>query len=113
MANFFRNKLQSGIGTSEVEIISVDTNSRVTVIGMSLSNLTGGIVLASIRVVNTTATAPNDSAYYIKDVVIPPNQSMRIVNGGEKLVLAGDMKVYISSNVDASIDLIASYVEIV
>lgn len=113
MATFFRNKLQSEIGTSEVEVISVSTNSRVTVIGMSLTNLTGGIVLATIRVENTTTSSPNDTAYYIKDVVVPPNQSLRVINGGEKLVLAGDMKVYVSSNVASSLDFIASYVEII
>jgi len=113
MATFFRNKLQAGIGTSEVEVISVDTSSRVTVIGTSLTNLTGGIVLATIRIANTVASSPNDSAYYIKDVVVPPNQSLRVINGGEKLVLAGDMKVYVKANVAASLDFIASYVEIV
>lgn len=112
MATFFRNKLQSEIGTVEVEVINVAELSRVTVIGMSLTNLTGGIVLATIRVENTDETAPNDSAYYVKDVVVPPNQSLRVINGGEKLVLAGFMKVYVSSNVTDSLDLIASYVEI-
>ena len=113
MATFFRNKLESGVGTAEVEVVTVDTTSRVTIIGMSLTNLTGGIVLATIRVENTVASAPNDSAYYIKDVIIPPNQSLRVINGGEKLVLAGDMKVYVQSNVADSLDFIASYVEIV
>lgn len=112
MATFFRNKLQAAIGTSEVEVISVDTNSRVTVIGLSLTNLTEGIVLATIRLVNT-ATNPDESAYYIKDVIVPPNQSLRVINGGEKLVLAGDMKVYIKSNVASSLDLVASFVEII
>jgi hypothetical protein len=113
MATFFRNKLQSEIGTTETEVIDVDTASRVTVIGMSLTNITEDIVLATIRIQNTVASAPNDSAYYIKDVVVPPNQTLRIVNGGEKLVLAGDMKVHVTANIDASIDFIASYVEII
>lgn len=113
MATFFRNKLQSGVGTSEIEVVAVGTTSRVTIIGMSLTNLTGGIVLATIRVENTTLSTPNDSAYYIKDVIVPPNQSLRVINGGEKLVLAGDMKVYVQSNVADSLDFIASYVEIV
>jgi hypothetical protein len=36
-----------------------------------------------------------------------------VINGGEKLVLAGDMSVYIQSSASASLDLIASYVEII
>jgi len=112
MATAFKNVLYSQIGTSEVQVISVATAARATVIGLSLTNLTAGIVLATIRIVNTVASSPNDSAYFIKEVVLPPNQSLRIINGGEKLVLAGDMKVYVNSNVDTSIDLVASYVEI-
>ena len=113
MATFFRNKLESEVGTSEIEVISVGTTSRVTVIGMSLTNLTDDIVRASIRIENTDETSPNDSAYYIKNVMVPANQSLRVINGGEKLVLAGDMKVYVQSNTADSLDFIASYVEII
>lgn len=109
MATFFKNKLASEIGTTEVEIISTLVNARVTVIGLSLTNLTSDIVQATIRLENTDTS---DSAYYLKDVLVPPNQSLRVINGGEKLVLAGDMKVYVSANVDASLDLVASFVEI-
>lgn len=109
MATFFKNKLASEIGTTEVEIISTLVNARVTVIGLSLTNLTSDIVQATIRLENTDTL---DSAYYLKDVLVPPNQSLRVINGGEKLVLAGDMKVYVSANVDASLDLVASFVEI-
>jgi len=112
MATNFKNILRSEIGTSEVEIINTTTTARATVIGLSLTNLTAGIILASIRIVNTVASSPSNSAYFVKEVVLPPNQSLRIINGGEKLVLAGDMKVYVNSNVAASIDLVASYVEI-
>jgi hypothetical protein len=116
MASFFRNKLQQNIGMDEVEVISVSTNTRATVIGLSLTNLTSGIVLASIRLELLDATPPNavlGEAYYLKDVIVPPNQSLRVINGGEKLILAGDMKMYISCNFDNSLDLVMSYVDIV
>jgi hypothetical protein len=113
MATFFRNKLESEIGTSEVEVISVPLNSRVTIIGMSLTNLTADIVRATIRIENTTTSAPNNSAYYIKDVIVPANQSLRVINGGEKLILADNMNVYVQSNTADSLDFIASYVEII
>lgn len=113
MATFFRNALLSELGTTETLIASTTTLARATFIGLSLTNLTSTIVLASIRIVNTAETAPNDSAYYVKEVVVPPNQSLRVINGGEKLVLAGDMEVYVSANTDNSLDLVASYVEIV
>jgi hypothetical protein len=113
MATFFRNKLESEIGTSEVEVISVPLNSRVTIIGMSLTNLTDDVVKATIRIENTTESSPNDSAYYIKDVMVPANQSLRVINGGEKLILADNMNVHVQSNTADSLDFIASYVEII
>jgi hypothetical protein len=96
MATFFKNKLESEIGTTEVEVISTLVNARATIIGLSLTNLTSAIVLATIRVENT---ADNTSAFYIKDVLVSPNQSLRVINGGEKLVLAGNMKLYVQSNI--------------
>lgn len=116
MASFFRNILESNIGIDDVEILTVSTNTRSTVIGLSLTNLTGGIVLASIRLELLDSAPPNDvlsSAYYVKEVIVPPNQSLRVINGGEKLILAGDMRMYIHSNVEDSLDLVMSYVDIV
>lgn len=184
MASFFRNKLQAQIGTSEVQVLTTNTATRSTVIGLSLTNLTSSIVLASIRlaladatqvslsgltnisgettitgvsdanaalipvgftvtgtyvqdgtrVASKTQIAPNNntltlslpssggaitaaiftsSSYYIKDVIVPPNQSLRVINGGEKLILAGDMEMYVQANTDDSLDLAMSYVDIV
>jgi len=111
MATYFRNVLKSGVGTTEVEILNIAT-SKATIIGLSLTNLTGNPVLASIRLVNTAASPPNASAYYVKEIVVPPNQSLRVINGGEKLVLASDMVAYVQSNTASSLDVVVSYVEI-
>jgi hypothetical protein len=177
MASYFKNSLLSGIGTVEKQVVNISTASRATLIGLSLTNTTNDVVLASIRVSNNTiattytsagssgttlvvastisvtpgmtvtttgfavgttvvsvtnattvvlsagpagspvngqaVTFNSISAYYIRNAIVPPNQSLRVINGGEKLVLAGDMSVYIQSSASASLDLIASYVEII
>lgn len=117
MATYFKNILSSEVGKTEINFYETTANTRATLIGLSLSNLTTGIVLASIRLeqYDTAIPTPNliGSAYYVKDVVIPPNQSLRIINGGEKLVLGTSMKVYVQASEDSSLDLVASYVEIV
>ena len=53
------------------------------------------------------------SSYYIKDVLVPPSQSLRVINGGEKLILATSMSVYMSCSTTNSLDLVMSYVDIV
>jgi hypothetical protein len=53
------------------------------------------------------------SSYYIKDVIVAPNQSLRVINGGEKLILATNMTMFVNSNSADSLDLVMSYVDIV
>lgn len=113
MATYFRNVLKTEIGTTEVLAVNTAGNARATLIGLSLTNLIDCSVLASIRVENATDLNDLQSAYYIKNVIIPPNQSLRVINGGEKLVLSTSMNVYISSSEADSLDLVASYVEII
>ena len=109
MATFFRNTLRSEIGDTEETVLTTGASSRTTVIGLSLTNLVDMPVLASIRLEDTVA---GTSAYYIKDVILPPNQSLRVINGGEKLVLGASTNIKIKSTALDSLDLVMSYVEI-
>ena len=52
-------------------------------------------------------------SHHIKDVIIPPNQSLRVINGGERLVLGTSNTLSIVTNTAASVDAIVSLVEIV
>lgn len=110
MATLFKNKLYSELGTTETTVLTTESNAKTTVIGLSLTNLTGSIVLVSMRIVDTLTST---SAYYIKDTILPPNQSLRVINGGERLVLGPSTEVKIDASTDESLDLVLSYVEIV
>ena len=110
MATFFRNSSEPAVGTSEVKLATSGAGSRFTIIGFNLTNVTGSIVLASIRLDDESTST---STHFIKDVIIPPNQCLRAVNGGEKLIVTPSTSIYVSSNTPASLDVIMSYVEIV
>ena len=109
MASFFRNSVVKDIGTVPVVCLATAANSRMTVIGMSLANLTEGVILVNIQLQDDTSV----TGYYAKNLVLPPNSSMRVVNGGEKLILSTSNTLYISSNVSDSVDAIISYVELI
>jgi len=109
MATFFRSALAPAVGTSETLLAQTGSSARFTVIGFSVSNMTESIVLASVRIVDEVTST---SSYFIKDVILPPNQSLRIVNGGEKLIIAPSSSVYIQANISSSLDVVMSYVEI-
>lgn len=109
MPTLFKNKLYSGLGTTEQTILTSNGSAKTTVVGLSLTNLTDNIVMASIRL---TDPVESITAYYVKDVMVPPNQSLRVINGGERLVLDPSTEVKMSANADDSLDLVMSYVEI-
>jgi hypothetical protein len=110
MATLFKNKVLKEVGTTPVQIVQTAANSRATVIGLSVTNLLADkAVLVSIMLTDETST----TGHFIKDVLIPPNASLRAVNGGEKLIVAPNNEVMIVSNCASSIDVLMSYVEIV
>ena len=109
MASFFRNKVAKEIGVTPVEVLATAPNSRMTIIGLSLANLTSGIVLIDITLTDDTEV----TGYYAKQVLVPPNSSLRVVNGGEKLILSTSNSLSISANVEDAVDAIISYVELI
>ena len=109
MATTFRNKVVTQIGTATQEVLATDDNKRITVVGFSLANLTDGVVLLDV----TLRDEDSATGYYAKELILPPNTSLRVLNGGEKLILTPNNNLYVKSNVDNSIDCILSTVEIV
>ena len=109
MASFFRNAVINNIGITPVTVLTTAANARHTVIGMSLANLTNGIILVDIKLTNDLAV----TGYYAKQIIIPPNASLRVINGGEKLILAPSNTLTINANIADALDVIASYVELI
>jgi hypothetical protein len=109
MATVFKNKLIQNLGTTPTVVLTSSPTANTTIIGISLANTTNDISYVSLLITDTIATT---QAYYIKNINIPPNQSLRVVNGGERLVLGPSCTVTITSTVDNSLDLVMSYVEI-
>lgn len=109
MATTFTNKVVANIGTEQTEVLATNDNARITVVGFSLANLTEGVVLVDVQIRDDASTI----GYYAKEMIIPPNTSLRVLNGGEKLILTPNNNLYVTSNVADSIDCILSTVEIV
>lgn len=108
MATSFKNKITAQIGTSPVKIYEAPVGVSATILGMSLSNTTAGIITASVYVQDDTSA----QAFYIKNVQIAPSSSLRVVTSGEKLIIPANFDLFVESNTAASVDVIMSYVEI-
>lgn len=107
MASTFGNTLTQGIGITPVTVKTTINNGNTTVIGMSLTNTTENLVTANIVLDDGLTTA-----FFIKGVIVPANQSLRVINGGEKLIMGPSTQLIMSSSADTALDLVMSFVEI-
>ena len=109
MATFFKNKIVKNVGTVPVEVYMAPSAAKATGIGLSIANLLDGNTRVSITIKDDTSI----EGYYVKDVMIAPNASLRAINGGEKLILPGDNSLFVQADQDDAVDVIFSFVEIV
>lgn len=108
MATTFVNTVTKEIGTRSVEVYSTGPTTRATIVGLSLTNLTQSFVYVSVLLKDSTSV----EGFYLKDAILPANTSLRVVNQGEKLILAPDNILSIQSSLADSVDCVLSYVEI-
>jgi hypothetical protein len=108
MATTFKNVVVKGVGTTQATLVQTTNLTRCTVIGLSLTNITGSNTIVDVLVEDDTST----QGYYVKGVIIPPGSSLRVVNQGEKLIMATENQLLVRASQPNSVDAIVSYVEI-
>jgi len=108
MATILRNTVIKNCGTVPVLIYETAPSTRVTILGLSFTNLTDQFVYVDVIIEDDTSI----SGYYLKDSILPAGTSLRAVSTGEKLVLAPSNRLLVRSNIDDSVDVVVSYVEI-
>jgi len=108
MATLLKNTVIKNCGTKPVLIYETLPTTRVTVLGLSFTNLSDTFVYVNVMVEDDTSV----SGFYLKDTILPAGSSLRAVSTGEKLVLAPSNRLLVSSSLDDSVDVIVSYVEI-
>lgn len=109
MPTTFKNSVNSGIGTTPIDLVSTPEGFRITVIGCNLANVTDyNTVNVDVFVVDESSNA----AYYVKGITVPPNSAVKVVTNGEKLILPEGQILRIVSDTADSIDATVSFVEI-
>lgn len=109
MPTFFRNTINSSIGTTPVDVLQIDTGLRATVIGCNITNVTeADTVTVDVSVFDQSSTV----VQYARNVIIPPDTSVKLITNGEKLILTEGCGLRIVSDTASSIDTVVSYVEI-
>ena len=104
MAQNFRRYTNNNVGTTAVT--SFTANSYDTVVGISVSNITGSAVNADVYINDGT----ND-IYLVKTAPIPAGSSLQVLDGGAKFVLQSGDALKIQSDTAASLDVWVSAVD--
>jgi hypothetical protein len=114
MTSVFKNVLTANIGTTPTTVLTSNATATTTIIGMSATNTTSEVVLLSIKITDPNGGGQGipTTAYYLSNAVIPAYQSLRVINGGEKLILGASNVLSMTANVNSSVDLVMSWVEI-
>ncbi len=107
MANFFKNSLQSSIGTSGVVAYTCPAGRTSTVIGVSVAN----IVNADVNVSVQAHKAGGQSAYVLKGFSLAQGSSVILFGGDQKLVLESGDFLSVTGSASNSVDSIVSVLE--
>ena len=102
MAQNFRNDLESAVGTSEVTLVTGSDFDAV--IGIRLCNILTTTIEVDVYIVNS------GNKYLAKDVVIPPNSAIELIQGGAKIVLKNGDVLKAVSNTASSVDIVTSFI---
>jgi hypothetical protein len=108
MTTYFRTKVEQEVGTVETTILSTSPANIYTLIGLSVANIIDYDVIVDVYITDATST----KGYYIKQLIIPPYTSAKLVQNGEKIILGNSCSISVVSDTDDSLDVIASYAEI-
>lgn len=109
MANTFKNRVGTAIGTTLTDVYQVPSGSYATLIGLSLANLTEATLFASVKLFDNSQ---NLGVFIVKSIPIPPNSTIVVVGGDQKIILESLDKIQVQSDQAASVDVILSSLEV-
>ena len=114
MANAFKNVTVTGnhAADTDIDVGSAVANSSTThtVIGLSIANITSGVIAVDVILENSSSRT-----YVVKAAPIAVGGSLVVAGGDQKIVLwyhsgNGD-QIVVRSNTLNSVDIILSYLE--
>ena len=105
MANEFRNRTLTGVGTSATTLYSTPDGKTSIVLELDVANTTSNVVEASVQIFDTSATT---SAYIVKNAPVPAGGSLMVI-AGQKIVLEATDIVKVTST--GATDVVAAILE--
>jgi len=108
MANTFKLKTKANVGVTTVGIYTATSPVTATVvIGITLSNVSGGGINVGVGITRASA----DNINVLKNVPIPQGSSLEFMQGN-KIVLEATDTLTVKSDVASSLDVALTIMEI-
>jgi len=113
MAQNFRRYAEKNIGTSAVDIPDgANFDSYDTIVGINLSNRSALAIKASVYILISGATDNLTNRHYlIKDAPIPTGSTLQVLDGGAKVVVQANDRLWVVSDTASSLDVWVSAVD--
>ena len=111
MANTFKLKTDTAVGTTLTTVYTVPGSTTTIVIGCTLANIHATANLnADVQIVTAASSGENgDDVYVIKGVPVPNKSSLEIIEG--KIVLETGDAIKVRSDTASSVDVALSVLE--
>lgn len=101
----FKSVVSANVGTTAVQVLTA--TRPLTLIGVSLANVKGSSVEASVQLKKTAGTA-----FIVKAAPISKGDTLIVVGSDQKVVLdTGDI-LEVTANVAGAVDVLISYLEV-
>lgn len=110
MANIYRKKIATGVGTTLTDVYVANTGVSGIALGMTISNITTSAISANVKVYSAATT---NSAFIIKESTIAYGGALVPLGGDQKLVLEAGDKIQVQTSVASGADVVVSVLEIV
>ena len=110
MANTFKLKTDTAVGTPLTTVYTVPASTTTVVIGAVLSNITAGQVKANGQIVTASSTGEHaDDVFLVRELPSPSGSSFELMEG-KGVMETGDM-FKVESDTASSIDVALSIME--
>lgn len=108
MANSFKIKTDTAVGTSPATIYTCPSSTETTIIGLSIANIVASQITADVQLENNDG----DNIYLIKAAPIPVGSTLVVVGGDQKVVMEASDILKVTTNTASSGDVALSILEI-
>jgi len=108
MANSFKLKTSTGVGTSPATVYTTPSSTETTIIGLSVANIGASAIEVDVQLENNDG----DNIYIVKAAPVPVGGSLVVVGGDQKVVMEASDILKVTSDTASSADVALSILEI-